>query len=125
MLAIDFRGRGKRWDHSDFPASSGGIEELFGFLQAFMTDISVSGGRAADAGAYAARPFCSNHSRLKSRDWYLAPPSQRTVTIVWPGPRSRATCTAAATLMPLVLPRKSPSSCNSLYTIRTVSPSSM
>src|ERR1019366_5606782 len=60
--------------------------------------------------AGSSKPFCASHSRLNSRERYFEPVSHSTVTTVWPGPRSRATCTAAATLMPLVLLTNSPSS---------------
>ncbi len=79
---------------------------------------------AMPASAASARPLLTSHARSNRRETYLAPPSHRIVTTVWPGPSSRATRTAAATLMPLVLPRKRPSSCSNRYTICTVSVSS-
>src|ERR1700761_5948253 len=68
-------------------------------------------------------PLLRRNTGLNNLAWYRVPASHNTVTIVWPGPSSRARRMAPATLTPLEPPTHQPSSCSRLCVIGTDSSS--
>lgn len=77
------------------------------------------------SGTASYRLLLSSHFLLNKRSAYLYAPSQRMVTIVFPGPSLTAKSRAAATFKALDAPRYRPSSCRHLYTISMLDASGM